>query len=523
MPEYQVRMVRATHRMHSCFPRETPVYTYNGIYPGPTLQVQRLHPVRVNYSNEIEPANVHLLGTQVNQRQHGGESFRPAVRNVVHLHGGDTPAQFDGNPDSWFAPFLSTVGPLFPGTTRFYYPNTQPAATLFYHDYAMGQTAENIYSGLSAFYLIHDPVIDALLPSGPAHDVPLMIQDRSFFSNATLRYDPMPMTDASPPFLGETIVVNGRIWPIMNVQPTRYRLRLLNNCQGRTLVLRYAELNMQGTAEVRNLTVQQIGTDDGLFVHSVPVESIMLGVAERAEIIVDFSAFAGRRINLRNDMLENMDKTTDVTYVMQFHVASTTAGTDGSHVTASRSSEDPNLTRINLPRDPLVDRFVPPSLNGVPQRYLTLNQVANDFVNGTVLLLQGIISRNGTAEPLRWGDGITERPRHNSSEIWTMINLTDGDHPMHIHLVKFRVLDRQPIDVMALEQQGRLVFTGPPIPAEPNERAGLKDTVMVPVGTATRVVMTFTRLGEYVWLEEHNAMEMMRRFLVVVEGQYPLV
>ena len=235
---------------------QTPVWGYDGIYPGPTIRARKGHEVVVRQRN--------TLSFDVN----------------VHLHGGAVPAAHDGHPMDLIAP----------GAAKTYrYPNRQDAATLWYHDHAHGRTARSIHHGLAAFYLLQDDLERELgLPRGE-FDVPLMIQDHAFNRDGSFRY----AADVDPGFLGDTVLVNGAVAPRMRVKRRRYRLRFLNasNAREYRLVL----------GRGRPMTV--IGSDGGLLERAVRRTRLPLAPAERTDVVIDFRDFApGSRLVLRNEL-----------------------------------------------------------------------------------------------------------------------------------------------------------------------------------------------------------------------------
>lgn len=229
---------------------------------------------------------------------------------VTHLHGAQVPSAFDGNPESWFTPGQAQTGPGF--TTNIYtYPNAQEATTLWFHDHALGLTRINVYAGLAAFYLLRDGYDAGIagtgldLPSGK-YEVELAIQDRQFDSNGQWFFPagepaglnstpPNPETHPFwiPEFFGDAIVVNGKTWPYLNVEPRRYRFRILNACNARFLELEIAV----ASSDRPGPTIWQIGTDGGLLDEPVAIGGdgrrrdgkLLLAPAERAHVIVDFS------------------------------------------------------------------------------------------------------------------------------------------------------------------------------------------------------------------------------------------
>lgn len=237
--------------------RPTPVWTYNGLYPGPTIRARSGRPVVIRQNNNLP------------------ESMS------VHLHGGHTPASSDGHPTDLIPPG---------GNKDYTYPNNQLPATLWYHDHAVDLTGPHVYLGLAGFYLIGDPFEDSLnLPTG-AHDVPLVVQDRLFNRNGTFSY---PLTDDAllRGVIGDRMLVNGVIQPFFQVTRRKWRFRLLNGSNAR--IYDFALSNGQPFI--------QIGSDGGLLSAPVNRTVIRLGPAERADVVVDFTNVpTGTQVYLRN-------------------------------------------------------------------------------------------------------------------------------------------------------------------------------------------------------------------------------
>lgn len=483
VPLFQITMREVEQQLHRDFD-PTRVWGYEGIYPGPTIEARRNRPILVRYLNELPTTHLLPVDTSI----HGAEPFRPEVRTVVHLHDGNSPAEFDGHPDAWFTPGLTTNGPLF--TTNLYrYPNRQPPTTLWYHDHAVGITRLNVYAGLAGFYLLRDQAEEKLkLPSGP-FEVPLVIQDRQFNADASLFYPPT----IQPEFFGNTILVNGKVWPFLEVEPRRYRFRILNGSNARFYNLKLDPL----------LPFVQIGVDGGFLKRSVTLNEILLAPAERADVILDFTGREGAIFALTNDAPTPFPSGTDpdgnTSLVMQFRVALPLSGRDrGCPPTELPAGPFPRLKDVVRVRD------------------LTLNEREDEM--GRVLPLLGIRDIQGRPLPLPWGDSTTETVHLGDVEIWRLINTTGDTHPIHPHLVRFLILDRQPFDVARIESTGELVFTGPPVQAAANER-GLKDTVRANPGEVTRFLVRWGDFpGEFVWhchILEHEDHEMMRRLTVL--------
>ncbi len=377
----------------------------------------------------------HIL--PVDRTIHGARNT-PEVRTVVHAHGAVSPPDSDGHPDAWFTRGFRQTGSFF--QRRIYrYPNSQRAATLWYHDHALGITRLNVYAGLAGFYLLRDKNEMSLnLPRGK-FEIPLVIQDRSFNRDGSLFYPKQPQMASRgipspsivPEFFGNTNLVNGKVWPFLNVEPRKYRFRLLNGSNSRFYTLRLSS----GQPFI------QIGTDGGLLPRPVRIGSLTLAPAERADVILDFSRFKGKTITMTNSAPAPFPngtpanpKTTGL--IIQFRVR------------RQLSSKDTSVIPDRLSKVP------PTPLNRVQKaRNLSLVERTGRF--GRLLLL---------LQNKRWDAPITTKPRQGSLELWQLINATPDTHPIHLHEVHFRILNRQSFDVNHFNRTGKLRFTGSPIP-----------------------------------------------------------
>jgi len=244
----------------------------------------------VEWANELPTS--HFL--PIDHHIHGAEADKPNVRTVIHLHGSCVPAEGDGYPENWFVPGKSAT---------YYYPNQQDAALLWYHDHTLGINRLNVYAGLLGLCIIRDPVEANLnLPSGK-YEVPLVLYDRFFDKDAQLYYpvSPDPEKPWIPELFGNTILANGKILPYLDVEPRKYRFRVLNGSNGRFFHLSTSN----GPA------FQQIGSDQGLLASPVQLKIASIAPGERADLILDFSDHTGDQVILKNDMLQP---------VMQFRV-----------------------------------------------------------------------------------------------------------------------------------------------------------------------------------------------------------
>jgi spore coat protein A, manganese oxidase len=486
----------------------TLLWGYQGAFPGPTFEGRRGQPVRVAWRNGLPDQHPLPIDPQV----HGAERDKPAVRTVVHLHGQKVLPESDGYPEAWFTNGFAQTGPYF--KNRVYeYPNDQRSATLWYHDHALGITRLNNYMGLFGMYLLRDEVEASLnLPSGE-FEIPLVICDRNVDADGSLDYpvqDPQARsTDMLPiwvpEFLGEQILVNGKIWPFLTVEPRKYRLRILNASNSRFYRLAFAESDEAG-----NLTggkgpiFTQIGSDNGLLSKPVPRGAIVAAPAERFDVIVDFSGHEGASFVMTNDAKAPYPEGGESVphNVMLFRVSRNLRAPDDSSLPSSLPAVPmPDVSDVVTTRDVVLTELEDPSDN--PIRMLMNQQ--------------------------HWEDPVAERPKAGSTEVWRIINKTDDAHPIHVHLAPFQILDRQPFKAVEdIEPQAPLTLTGPSELAPDDERFGLKDTVQslpaqivrilirfdLPAGTVVTPGQTF-RYVFHCHMLEHEENEMMRPYDVV--------
>jgi len=464
LPYYRIPMRQFQAKVHRDVPPTT-FWGYAASSPGPTIEARRGEAILVEWVNDLPPQ--HFL--PIDHTLHGAESGKPDVRTVVHLHGGRTPPGSDGYPEDWFVPGQSATC---------YYTNQQEAASLFYHDHAMGITRLNTVAGLTGLYLIRDEFEDGLnLPKGP-HEIPLVLFDRSFQPNGQLYYPVSGKAEAPwvSEYYGSAILANGKIFPYLDVEPRLYRLRLLNSSNGSFYQLSFSP---EDSMLSKGVDFHQIGSDQGFLAAPARINLLIVGPGERADLILDFSSHAGKNLYLR----------THVALVMQFRVASTKAA-DGSTL--------PQILRA-VPRTPVSAAVV--------TRELTLADYQNRLGRSSVMLLNGA----------HWDMPVTEKPVLDSNEIWSFVNLTDDSHPIHLHLVRFQLLDRRPFDLSVYQLTGKIVFTDPSLSIAENE-LGWKDTVRVDPLTITRIIVKFEGYaGRYVWhchLLEHEDNEMMRPYVI---------
>jgi spore coat protein A len=458
IPYYRIAMRETRVKVHRDLP-PTRMWTLGGSFPGPTLETQSAKGMIVEWANEL-PAK-HFL--PIDHLLHGAGKDVPEVRGVVHLHGGRTPPESDGYPEEWVVPGKSQTC---------YYPSSQHAALLFYHDHTMGINRLNTYAGMMGMFIIRDPREDVYaLPSGK-YEIPLLICDRMLKTSGQLEY---PVSEKPgevwvPEVFGNAILANGKLLPYCDVEPRLYRFRVMNGSNGR-----FFRFSLENGADF-----YQVGSDQGLMVAPVKLKRVTMAPAERADLLIDFSGMAGEHVNFVSDSFN----------ILQFRVGKTAAGERG-------------VVPQQLHQFERIDES-----SAVKTRQLTLGENMDDIQRSMGMLL------NNTP----WHAPITEKPVLNSTEIWELVNLTDDSHPIHLHLVRFQILNRRRFDAFEFQSKGELRFTGPVVPPDANEM-GWKDTVRCDPNMVTRIIVPFNGYaGRYVWhchVLEHEDNEMMRPFEVV--------
>jgi len=495
---------------------------------------------------------------------------------VTHVHGMEAVGdESDGYAEAWYLPAAGNIPESYAKTGTWYdffaakaaatnntawgegfatftYPNSQRASTVWYHDHALGMTRLNVYAGPAGFYIIRGgpggdaDVLDtrnglpAALP-GPApregdkfppkktyYEIPIAIQDRSFNVDGSLFYPDtraffdgvqgpyLPDTDISPiwnpEFFGNMITVNGSTWPFQVVEQCRYRLRILNGTQSRFLILDFNQ--------IPGVEVWMIGNEGGFLDAPVNMTAnngnqILLGPAERADVIVDFTNVPTGNYVLSNlgpdepygGGIPNVDfpaaDPLSTGQVLQFRVVPAVA-------------PDPSTPAAFLQLPPLP---LPPAAAGTRPLAL-LEEMSSYFADAPAETRLGTVEFDvngiGNWTARRWEDPITENPEVGSTEVWELYNATGDAHPMHIHEVFFEVMNRQDIFVDETAQQVRVVPGSQPQPPPLWER-GLKDTVIAYPNQVTRVRMTFKSAGQFVWhchIVEHEDNEMMRPYRI---------
>ncbi|MCL7452003.1 MAG: multicopper oxidase [Anaerolineae bacterium] len=544
--------------------------TFN--YPAFTIEATWSKETQVQWRNELIDANgnylPHLL--PVDPTLHwanppgglAGRDKRPSYTStpgpytgpvpiVTHVHGAHTTEDSDGYPEAWYLPNAANIPADYARTGTFYdyfnakyahgwaygdatfkYTNDQRATTLWYHDHTLGMTRLNVYAGPAGYYLIRggpDDQVGGVLP-GPApgvgddpfgtyYEIPIVIQDRSFNADGSLFYPDsrtffdeyagpyIPDTPIAPiwnpEFFGNMMVVNGNTWPYLNVERRRYRFRFLNGCQSRFLLLKMTQSPRSDNASFNAAegTFWQVGADGGFLPSAVPLDELLIAPAERADVIIDFAQFpVGSEVFLVNDGpdapfggigLEDISDFGSTGLVMKFIVGAGPATDPATH-----------------PADLLLPAITPLAPAGNTQS-LSLNEEMYEAADIPAAALLGTFDTGtGQTTPLLWMAPITENPAVGATEVWELYNLTEDAHPIHVHLVQFEIVGREP-------------FGGGTSIAGSNDpqawETGLKDTLIAYPGEITRIKARFDTAGLFVWhchILEHEDNEMMRPYHV---------
>ena len=564
---YEISMNQGSIKFHPDLP-ETPTWGYNdsfGTFPfgylGPTLEVRKNEQVTVKWVNNLPDeadapfglADPNLIPQFITKNG----------RAVVHVHGGLNDQQYDGGPENWISP----------GETATYiYTNPTDAAQQWYHDHAIGVTRVNAYAGLAALYFTRDDLEDHLnIPKG-AFEIPFVLQDKAFFKDesGTLRlWYPNPWI---PEAFGNAMMVNAQLWPVLEVEPRKYRFRMLNACQARFLHLRLSDAPASWTetdpvagTRIPNsvLPFSQIGAEGGFLPKAIKLKDILLGNAERADVIVDFKGMEGKEIYLSNDAMTPFDPS---------QPPLNPDGDDPNPVLDGTSTPAVNvmqLMKFKVKSSVVADTTVIPaklvsgnsvSLSSVKvKRQITLVEQPY-IVDGTdtgfskvLLNKREFVVLNA---PAGGGGIITETPQMGTAEIWQFINMTPDTHPMHIHHTTFYVLNRQKLALnpdfnentdpefkrylYGLDGDGNQISIIGDIDPKylvPNSNVGplanetgFKDTVKANPGEVTRVLLKFLHFpGKFVYhchILEHEENDMMQYMNITAgplakDGQTP--
>ena len=468
--------VSATHSFHrDLAPGPTLAYG-DSTYLGPVITAHRGQETAIEYRNRI---TVHPFAADVDTTLHGlSERDRTEVPTSMHLHGGVTPPEFDGHPQKIARPGEGS-------TYRF--PNRQDAAGLWYHDHAMAVTRLNVYAGLAGVYLLRDDYDTGErgnplgLPAGE-FELELVLQEKIVHGDGrqSIRSTPIvPQGRWEGGAVGDVGVVNGKIWPEARVARGLYRLRLVNAASFSVWDLRFSN----------GMPFWVIGMEGGLLDAPAPTTHVRLAPGERVDLLVDFGMLEpGATVELRN--------------------------------TESAAPQAAQIGAVHMPMflrfraeaargftGPVPDRLrggtgQPPTVGATPEpariRHVSLSQPSD------VRLPPSIMSLNN----LRFHSDDIEMPRQGTVEQWNIVNATPDPHPIHLHLVHFRVVGRQAIDTLAMcaRQPQPPIGTkwtpdADPFVVEPLRgpepwETGYKDTVICDPNSVTRIVAYFPTADE---------------------------
>jgi len=559
-------------------------------WPGQTFQVMSTSAggaaeTVVRWENELY-GKKHLLPVDTNLHWcysiHGASSAngvdyrqfsikKNGVPIITHLHGGNSDFEYDGNPEFFYSPDGTVKGPQWDFveggfTNTFRYNNAVPAGSLWYHDHALGITRLNVYAGLAGFYFVRDAQ-DSGLPGNPLglpafpYEAAYAIQDRMFTTDGALFYPAFPgdpfyedFIDGEgailPPelfprggptalaeFFGDHMVVNGKIWPKADVEPRNYRLRLLNGCDSRFLVIQFVCVDAGDTDFAyasAPIPFWVIGSDQGL---GTPrqTDTLVFEPGGRYDIVIDFAQVPfGKRVIMKN-------LGGDAPFGGAF-------GNDlePDALFPERQTDRVMAFDVVVPKSGVLDTFNPNVLpgyggvaNGAATRRVALFEGKDEFGRLQPLLgtVGSTLGGGNVATAYTWFQPITEAPSQGSTETWEIYNFTADAHPVHLHLVNFEILDRHAFkyDITGAQSTTQHNGTSGEAPEISNIRDfasvnvgpeyfedAPKDMVIAlpgdpegspPTGQVVRIRARFNKSGRYVWhchILSHEDHEMMR-------------
>ena len=491
----------------------TKVWGYNCSYPGPTIVAKKNVPISVFWQNKLVNENnqplPHLL--QIDRSIDWAFKNDPAWQSygvpiVTHVHGGHTESASDGLPDNWYTPNFARKGPGFikGDIEPYYYQNDQEAATIWYHDHALGVTRLNVYAGMAGYYLITDNNETDLqtankIPSAP-YDLGLALQDRIFTTTGQLLYpsanedeDDEHAPGILPEVFGDFILVNGMTWPVLQVEPRQYRFRVLNGSDSR-----FYNLFLSSGQQII-----QIGSDQGFLYAPFAMNQMLIAPGERKDIVLDFSdpALWGQTIILKNNAKTPYPRGSAPD-------PQTTGRIMAFRVEMPLNTNYPLTVLPATLRSPIV-----PLQTELAPRKLILFETEDEY--GRIMPILGTVDDG----MLGFREELTENPALNGTEIWELYNETMDAHPIHLHLVSMQMISRQKFVARINEENGKpanIRLVGQPKYPGPDEQ-GWKDTWVTFPGEVTRVIAKFDRPGLYVWhchILSHEEHDMMRPFFV---------
>jgi spore coat protein A len=549
-----VRIRAGEHRFHRDLPVSR-IWGFEGMVPGPTIEAESGRPVTVEWRNELEgPFPVDADGVPVqclpglSDGKPGREAAGLTGHTVVHLHGALTPASSDGWAENLFAPGQTAV---------FHYPMNQRAALLWYHDHVMGITKLDVYAGLAGLWTVRDDRERELeLPEGPPFELPLLIQDRNFdldeqgrLTGRLLHKTDPDVMEAFPPFT----VVNGKVWPVLEVRPATYRFRVLNGSNARTY-----RLVLLGDRAPELERIRQIGTDHGLLRApvAVPADGLVLASAERADLLVDFSDLEpGTELTLLNtarapfdgssfpaadaEHAADLDGLLPYPQVMRLRVSAGDVARRPIPRTLATDYESPTpevLAKAPRRAIALIEREIDGETNMLTMR--ELESVDAEYTGPPVTVVDDEETTRYRVVAAHFEDTTTFFPMLGEYEVWQLINLTGDTHPIHLHLDPFQILARRPIryeipeggigerDLAATVTLARDPDDELDHAIDDNER-GLKDTIRVNPNEIVEIAVRFnTYSGRYMYhchILEHEDRDMMRPFVTMAPELMPFM
>ncbi|KAK1320751.1 hypothetical protein QJS10_CPA03g00499 [Acorus calamus] len=410
-----IGMYQKLWKFHRDLP-PTPVFAYGttkatATVPGPTIEARQGVPTRVTWMNHLPKKHILPWDPTIPT----AESSSNGIPTVVHLHGGIHGPTSDGNSHAWFTVDFKSKGPFW-STKTYTYPNVQELGNLWYHDHAMGLTRVNLLAGLIGSYTVRNPTVEDRLglPSGAEYDRNLVVFDRSFRTDGSIYMNstgnnPSIHPQWQPEYFGDAIIVNGKAWPSMRVRRRKYRFRIVNASNARFFRFRLSN----------GLRFVHVGSDSAYLRRPISTENFLLAPSEIADVVIDFAESETDVAVLRNDApypYPSGDPVNEVNgKVMRF-------------VIESSSEDDASRVPAKLMRYPK-----PAVHRAVKTRYIAMYEYESSTDEPTHLYLNG----------KSYDDPVTETPRAGTTEVWEFINLTDDNHPLHIHLGLLWVVEQR--------------------------------------------------------------------------------
>ena len=497
-----------------------------GTYLGPVFVTGRSRPTTVNFVNDLgntTTSNLPFWKTALDQTLHWADPlngqmnmcnhtimpgmapmgdcafpYAGPIPAVPHLHGGDVPPVLDGGPNAWF---LSEAPPAgFPdakmhgngyysrdnntaGNYAIYrYPNNQEAAPIWFHDHLLGGTRLNVYAGLAGGYIVEDTTNPPPADLGdPTKIIPLILQDRMFDTTGELFFPTLGINMEHPfwipEFVGDTIVVNGKVWPFLTVETgKRYRFLFINGSNART----YELFMLNPLTNVMGPPMWQIETDGGYLANPVLIDpnapagqlqTLTIMPGERVGVTMDFAGIpAGTTLIMRNVGRTPYPKGTPppgatLGRIIQVRVVAAGGGATAPTInftpTAATNLRPTNpIVRLpGAPGGPAIVTAAGPTQNVQKVRQLTLNEIMGMggpleiLVNNTKWSGEqpgGGIRTDFTPVTIGGSNGgvslteyYSEIPSEGQTELWKIVNLTADAHPIHTHLTQFQLVSRQ--------------------------------------------------------------------------------